>query len=192
MYTNYQTTRNKIKNRTIPSSIASSKWKIEYETKSPMSCFRSSYLYTLVWTWCIMHPSPGPSPLVPPTPPGPSPPVLAPPRPALPRPCPPHPVLPYPCWPPLASPPLLAPPVSWVIIVKIFQAPQWCLSVCSGSAWKLPGQTDTTITLIYKIAKIVRKLKRWLPIVKFFKHSYKWRIVTCNRKLNGYIIQDFL
>jgi hypothetical protein len=41
------------------------------------------------------------------------------------------------------------------------------------------------------ITKIVIKLKRWLLIVKMINDSCKWRIVTCNCKLNGYIIQDF-
>ncbi len=38
---------------------------------------------------------------------------------------------------------------------------------------------------------IIIKLRRWLLIVKMINNSCKWWIVTCNRKLNGYIIQYF-
>jgi len=37
------------------------------------------------------------------------------------------------------------------------------------------------------VAKIVRKLKRWLLIIKIINHNCKWQIVTCSHKLDGYI-----
>jgi hypothetical protein len=41
------------------------------------------------------------------------------------------------------------------------------------------------------VAKVVRKLKRWLLIIKIVKHDHKWQILGCNCKLDGYVIQDF-
>ncbi len=39
------------------------------------------------------------------------------------------------------------------------------------------------------IARIITNLKGWKIIVKMKKHNCKWQLVTCNCKLNGYIIQ---
>jgi hypothetical protein len=40
------------------------------------------------------------------------------------------------------------------------------------------------------VAKLVIKLKRWLLVANMIKHNCKWQIVTCNHKLDAYIIQD--
>jgi hypothetical protein len=41
------------------------------------------------------------------------------------------------------------------------------------------------------ITKNSNKIKKMVTNCKNDKHSFKWQIITCNRKLNGYIIQDF-
>jgi hypothetical protein len=57
----------------------------------------------------------------------------------------------------------------------------------SSSMWIDVQFSNRTI-----VAKIVRKLKGWLLVIKIIKHNCKWRIVACSYKLDVYIIQDFL
>jgi hypothetical protein len=52
--------------------------------------------------------------------------------------------------------------------------------------WKDAQFSNCIIT-----TKIIANLKGLWVIVKMTKHNCKWQLVTCNRKLNGYIIQDF-
>jgi len=50
---------------------------------------------------------------------------------------------------------------------------------------------DIQFSIRFIVTKIIIELRRWLLIVKMINDSYKWWIVTCNCKLNGYIIQYF-
>jgi hypothetical protein len=58
------------------------------------------------------------------------------------------------------------------------EAYSWMKYQRSYSIWKdVQFSSHTTIT------KIVKKLKRWLLVVKIIKHSCKWRIIASNHKL---------